>query len=183
MRFVILGLLLAGPLSLYDLHKRFSAGVSLFYSASFGSLQRALRHLIDDGSVTVSGAAVGARERKLHTVTDVGRVKWRAWMRSPLDDSDPETTMLAKVFLLARLPEAEDRQTALHGIRIRAATDLAALRTLAAEADARRPEIHPSGRAEFAAQRATLDYGIRSHELALTWVEELIANEGIHREL
>ena len=45
MRFLILGILLDGPLSLYDMRKQFAAGISLFYTASSGSIQRALGQL------------------------------------------------------------------------------------------------------------------------------------------
>ena len=77
MQYVILGLLLGGPLSLYDVRKRFSAGISLFYSASLGSLQRALQQLVADGSVTVADAVGDARGKKLHSVTERGRERWR----------------------------------------------------------------------------------------------------------
>lgn len=53
MRFVILGLLLSGPLSLYDVHKHFTGSISLFYAASFGSIQRALKQAHAEGWVTV----------------------------------------------------------------------------------------------------------------------------------
>ena len=44
---VILGLLmLLGPQTLYSLNKQFERGPSLFYRASFGSLQSALRGLL-----------------------------------------------------------------------------------------------------------------------------------------
>lgn len=56
MQFLILGLLLDGPHSLYDVHKRFTGGISLFYAASFGSIQRALKQLEEHGRVTVEKA-------------------------------------------------------------------------------------------------------------------------------
>lgn len=43
---VILGLLMLWPQSLYELTKSFEAGISLFYSASTGSIKRALLSLI-----------------------------------------------------------------------------------------------------------------------------------------
>ncbi|RAA52293.1 PadR family transcriptional regulator, partial [Burkholderia multivorans] len=53
MVFLLLGLLHDGPRTLYDLHRRFSRGISLFYAASFGSIQRALDRARDSGWVTV----------------------------------------------------------------------------------------------------------------------------------
>ena len=171
MQFVILGLLMLAPMSLYDLHKQFQAGPSLFYSASFGSIQRALRQLVDQGRVTMADAADSARGRKVHAVTAEGVEAWRAWMREPLGGANAETAMLAKVFLLGLLPSGADRDEALAVLRGSAAAALAELREVARGLDAR--PIPPEYADVFRYQRATLDYGLRSHELALTWLEEL----------
>lgn len=170
MQYLILGLLLEGPLSLYDVHKRFAAGIALFYRASFGSIQRALRQLTADGLAQVQDDAGSPRGRKLYSVTPAGRDAWSAWMASPLEAGDPETTMLARVFLLGRLPE-QDRPAILRRVRDRLDRDLAGLRALAESMDA--VPVAAGRDAEFGYQRATLDYGVRSHELALAWLGEL----------
>jgi DNA-binding PadR family transcriptional regulator len=172
MQHVILGLLLLGPQSLYDLHKQFGQGVSLFYSASFGSIQRALQQLVAQGHVTVSDAPDDRRGRKLHTITDAGRAAWREWMLSPLTGSDVETTMLAKVFLTGFLPPS-DRPEVIARLRTRADAELEGLEGAAAAIDA---QTVPAEYADaFAYQRATLDYGIRAHRLAQDWLAELAA--------
>ena len=171
MQFVILGLLLLAPMSLYDLHKQFAAGPSLFYSACFGSLQRALRQLAMQGWVTATDAADSARRRKVHEVTPAGVEAWRAWMREPIGGANAETAMLAKVFLLGLLPAGVDRDEALAVLRASVSGALAELRAVARTLDA---AVVPPGYDEvFRYQRATLDYGLRSHELAVAWLEEL----------
>lgn len=170
MQFVILGLLMIAPMSLYDLHKQFAAGPSLFYSASFGSLQRALQQLVAQGWATVADASSSGRPRKLHAPTPEGIAAWREWMRAPLAGAHAETTMLAKVFLLGLLP-GEERATALAVLRGSATAALAELREVGSGLDA---APIPDEYAEiFRYQRATLDYGLRSHELALAWLDEL----------
>ncbi|MGN8551392.1 UNVERIFIED_CONTAM: PadR family transcriptional regulator [Microbacterium sp. SLM126] len=171
MQFVILGLLMIAPMSLYDLHKQFAAGPSLFYSASFGSLQRALRQLVAQGWVTVTDASSSGRRRNLHTPTDEGVEAWRAWMREPLAGAHAETSMLAKVFLLGLLPRGGERDAALGELRRSAAAGLAELRAVADGLDA--AQIADEFAEIFAYQRATLDYGLRSHELALSWLDGL----------
>ena len=167
MQHVILGLLiLHGPLSLYAVQRHFQQGVSLFYSASFGSITRALTQLAAQGSVTVAAASADARGRKPYTVTDAGRASWRAWMLSP------ETTALARVFFLGLLPDA-DRPAAVASIRARIEADLAELEGVARSLDG--AEIPAEFAEVFAFQRATLDYGIRSNRLALAWCDELPA--------
>lgn len=170
MQYVILGLLLVGPQSLYDLHKQFGQGVSLFYSASFGSIQRALQQLVAQGLVTVADAPDDPRRRKLHTITGAGRAAWRDWMLAPVTGSDVETTMLSKVFLTGFLP-AEDRAVVLAHLRARADAELDGLEAARRAIDAQ--SIPPEYAEIFAYQRATLDYGLRAHRLAQEWLAEL----------
>ncbi|WP_109210378.1 MULTISPECIES: PadR family transcriptional regulator [Microbacterium] len=171
MQQVILGLLiLHGPLSLYAVQRHFQQGVSLFYSASFGSIQRALKQLAALGYATVTDAASDARGTKPYTVTDAGRQAWRDWMVSPVAGADAETTMLARVFFLGLL-HPQERGPVLDALRSRIDTDLAELETVARSIDA--GEIPAQYADVFRFQRATLDYGIRSHRLARDWLEDL----------
>jgi DNA-binding PadR family transcriptional regulator len=172
MQFVILGLLLGGPLSLYDLQKRFASGISLFYSASSGSIQRALQHLAAEGAVVVADADDSRRGRKVHRITDIGRARWRAWMVAPLaDGTDAETTVLAKVFLLGLLETATDRAEVVRGIRAYVDDSRRSLEELAADLDARTPGLDATSRQLLVFQRATLDYGLRSHALMREWID------------
>jgi DNA-binding PadR family transcriptional regulator len=174
MQQVILGLLiLHGPLSLYAVQRQFQQGVSLFYSASFGSIQRALKQLAEQGLATVSDAA-DARGSKPYTVTDPGRRAWREWMLSPVTGGDVETTALARTFFVGLLDERSERRQVVGAIRARVESDLAELEAVARGVDA--AEIPAEFADVFAFQRATLDYGIRSNLLALTWCDELAAS-------
>lgn len=170
MQFVILGLLLIEPLSLYDVRKRFTAGPSLFYSASFGSIQRALQKMESDGWVRVDADPESPRGRKVYAITAEGESAWRDWMVEPVSGAHAETTMLARVFLLGLLP-GDERDAALAVLRDAAGTELDQLRGVARALDA---QPVPAEYADvFRYQRATLDYGIRSNELALRWLDEL----------
>lgn len=174
MQFVILGLLLAGPLSLYDVQKRFAAGISLFYSASSGSIQRALQHLVAGGAVVVAAADDSRRGRKVHEITAAGRERWRAWMLEPMPDgTDAETTVLAKVYLLGSLEAADDRKAVLRGIREHIDRSARTLEDLATAVDAQSAGLDDASLRVFAFQRATLEYGLRSHGLMRAWIDQL----------
>ena len=170
MQFLILGILLGGPLSLYDVHKHFTGGISLFYSASFGSIQRALRQLENEGWADVADADDTRRRKKLYLITDAGRAAWRDWMLAPVTGSDAEPTILAKVYLLGHLPKRE-RVACLDTVRVRLTGDLAVLRSLADVVDSAQIPDDAAERHRY--RRATLDYGIRSHSLALGWLDDL----------
>lgn len=170
MQFLLLGLLLQGPLSAYELRKRFTAGISLFYAASLGNIQRALGALDSQGWVTKDETAHSGRPKHLYSITESGRMAWRDWMLSPITDTDAEQTALAKVYLLGSM-QPEDRDECVRLLRRRAEADLERLTTLRTEFDGRQvPEqLHEVARYRL----ATLDYGIRAHELMAQWLYEL----------
>lgn len=170
---VILGLLLNGPLSLYDLQKRFAGGLAHFYSASSGSIERALKQIVACGHAVIEDDPHSARRRRLYRITPAGAAAWRAWMHAPTArGADAETTALAKVFLLGRVADAGERRKVLACIRDEAEASGAQLRDLARDLDAQSAELDDAARRLFAPQRATLAYGLRAHDTLITWLRE-----------
>lgn len=173
MAHVILGLLLISPQSLYGLIKAFEAGPSLFYSASSGSIKRALDGLLARDLIEVVDA--GARGKKIYHVTDAGRAEFRSWMLSDITGTDLETAMLSRHFFLGLL-EPVDRTQVLQLITARLDADLARLVALDEHLDT--VEI-PEGYHDVAAyQRATLDYGIASDRFTIDWFRKRYEDAG-----
>lgn len=166
---VILGLLLLRPMSLYDLVRAFGAGVSLFYSASSGSIKRALDDLVARGLVDVDEVCPGTRGRKVHRVNDAGRTAFETWMRSELTEPDAERAALSRLYFMGLL-DASERQGVVEHIRRRMKADLARLEDLEREIDG--VEV-PEGLVEVARfQRLVLEWGIASHRSAQEWADE-----------
>ena len=174
MAYVILGLLLLRPMSLYDLVKAFETGVSLFYSASSGSIKRALDVLVAQGHVEVASVDSGGRGRKTHQVTASGREHFRTWMTGELTGAT-ETAALSRLYFLGLLDEAE-RPGVLERIEARIGHDLAQLEGLEQHVAAQ--EVPEELRDVARYQRATLDYGLASHRAALEWFSRLRAPRG-----
>lgn len=169
MAHVILGLLLLRPMSLYDLVRAFSAGVSLFYSASAGSIKRALDDLVARGLVDVDEVRPGTRGRKVHRVNAAGRRAFEAWMRSELTEPDAERAALSRLYFLGLLDAAE-RPGVVERIQRRSQADLARLEDLGREIDG--VEV-PEEMAEVARfQRLALEWGIASYRSTRAWVDE-----------
>lgn len=170
MQFLILGLLIGGPLSAYDLRKQFTAGISLFYSASLGGIQRALGIAESRGWARKQDVATGGRTKHVYEITDAGRAAFTEWMHAPITESDAEQSILAKVYLLSNIPEHE-RETVLAALRTRAGDDLDQLSALKADLGASTVPEHLHDAARY--RRATLDYGIRAHEVMVHWLREV----------
>lgn len=168
---VILGLLLLSPMTLYALNKQFEAGISLFYSASLGSIRSALLGLFDKGLVTVADSVENGRSKKTYTITDGGRAAFETWMLAPLDTGDLETTALAKTYFLGLLP-ADARRAVLEAILARTIADEQSLTATALELDAMQlPEQY---REIFRFQRLTLDYGLQAHANGRSFFERAL---------
>nr|WP_277925499.1 PadR family transcriptional regulator [Sediminivirga luteola] len=167
---VILGLLLIAPRSLYDLIKDFEAGVGLFYSASAGSIKRALDGLLREGRIEVASTERSGRGRKTYRVTDSGREEFRSWMTGDVTGTDLETAALARLHFLGLL-EAGERPLVLRRIQARYAADLARLTAL--EEELSTAEVPPEFHDIAAYQQATLDYGIATLRFALDWFQRI----------
>ncbi|MGO2112107.1 MAG: helix-turn-helix transcriptional regulator [Pseudoclavibacter sp.] len=161
---VILGVLLIAPMTLYELVKAFEAGVSLFYSASSGSIKRALDVLLAAGRIEVASVEPGARGRKVYRVTDTGRAAFRAWMLGDVAGGDIEVAALSRIHFLGQLSPGE-RVAVLRNIVERAEREVADFESYAVRAHA---ETIPEGLDDVARyQFVTLDYGIAAHRHAL----------------
>jgi DNA-binding PadR family transcriptional regulator len=171
MAHVILGLLLIAPQSFYDLIKGFEAGVALFYSASSGSIKRALDTLLARGLIEVASVEAGGRGRKVYRLTDAGRREFRAWMTGDLTGPDLETAALSRLYFLGLL-EPVERVLVLRRITARIETDLAGLSALDKHLDTL--DV-PEGHRDLAThQHATLEYGIASLRFMLGWFRDHI---------
>ena len=166
MAHVILGMLLISQQSLYDLIKTFGQTVSLFYSASAGSIKRALDGLLSRGLIEVASVDPGARGRKVYRVTETGREEFRTWMTGELAGTDTEVAALSRLYFLGLLAPRE-RGPVLERIIGSYETDLSRLTALDEQLQARNvPEGH---RDVFEYQRATLDYGLAVQRFAVEW--------------
>jgi DNA-binding PadR family transcriptional regulator len=166
---VILGLLLITPQSFYGLVKGFEAGVALFYSASSGSIKRALDNLLARGLIEVASSETGGRGKKVYRVTEAGRQEFHDWMTGEWGGSDLEIGALSRLYFLGLLDPAE-RGPVLRRIEARIEADLTKFTRLDEHLDT---VAVPAGYQDVAAhQRATLDYGIASLRFALEWFRD-----------
>ncbi|AUS81073.1 PadR family transcriptional regulator [Actinoalloteichus sp. AHMU CJ021] len=169
MAHVILGLLLIAPQSFYALVRAFEASVTLFYSASSGSIKRALDGLLTRELVEVASTQTGGRGKKTYQVTEAGRREFRAWMTGELAGRDLESAALSRLYFLG-LVEPSERVAVLRRIEARVEHDLAKFSRLDEQLDTVKV---PEGLTEVAAsQRATLAYGIASLQFMLDWFRD-----------
>ena len=169
---VILGLLVIQSLTLYEINQMFKQGISMFYSASYGSIQTALKNLLARELVVFEERVDHGRNKKVYSITPAGRDAFFAWMSAETPLNKLEVTGLSKVYFLGLIPDVNTRKSIvseiLQKIRIME-TELASLdeqiKTFPIP-DELREIVHFS--------RKTLDYGRGAHAFAREWFETLL---------
>jgi DNA-binding PadR family transcriptional regulator len=172
MEIVVLGLLMIQDLTIYQLNQAFKSGISLIYSASYGSLLSAIRKLILSGEITFIETVENGRNKKIYHITDKGRAHFIKWMHDDIDENKLETMVLCKVFFLGLIGSVIEKRKILENILFSIQKMEEQLRQLSQTLG----QLHLDDETMkiFGYQFRTLDYGIRSHEVARKWAQELL---------
>jgi DNA-binding PadR family transcriptional regulator len=178
MESVVLGLLIIRSLTLYELNQAFKQGISMFYSASYGSLQIAVKNLLIKGMITYKEEVEKGRHKKVYSITAGGREAFYHWMLDEIPVNKLEVTALAKVYFLGLIDSIEQRQRIIGEIVSKIELVQGQLDSMNAEIG--KLEIPASYRDILNFQQKTLDYGIQSHAFAREWFLALL--EGMQDE-
>ncbi|MGA9636605.1 MAG: PadR family transcriptional regulator, partial [Solirubrobacterales bacterium] len=77
---VILGMLAARPRSGYEIKQLVDGSARFFWAASYGQIYPELKRLEQEGLVTGSDSAQGARQRTTYKLTAAGKRAAREWI-------------------------------------------------------------------------------------------------------
>ena len=162
--YILLGFLLYGEMSGYDLRSYMSRSTANFYEASYGSIYPALKRLEAAGCVSVRDEAAGKRVKKLYRILPEGEKRFLTWMESPLELSKHNTEPLLRVFFLSHL-ERDKADGMLERFYAAQQAERVRLEELQAEVCAE-ADVY---------QMETLHFGIEHNRHILRWIEGLRA--------
>jgi DNA-binding PadR family transcriptional regulator len=169
---VILGLLIIHSLTLYELNAAFKQGISMFYSASYGSLQVAVRNLLKKNLIVFEAKVEQGRNKKIYTITEQGRQAFYQWMLAEVPVNKLEVTALSKVYFLGLIDDNEQRKHIVQEILSKIEQVEGELMGMNAQLS--RMDIPPAYQGIFRYQLRTLDYGLNAHRTAREWFEGLL---------
>jgi DNA-binding PadR family transcriptional regulator len=117
LRHALLGLLVEGPASGYDLLKVFDSSLVFVWPATQSQLYGELIRLADDGLIEVSHR--GPRGRKDYSITDQGRAELEYWILDVEPDRVRRNEALLRVFFLGTVGRQQakaylEREAAVH---------------------------------------------------------------------
>jgi PadR family transcriptional regulator AphA len=117
LRHALLGLLVEGPASGYDLLKVFDSSLVFVWPATQSQLYGELNRLADNGLIAVSHQ--GPRGRKDYSITDQGRAQLEHWILDVEPDRVRRNEALLRVFFLGTVGRQRakaylEREAAVH---------------------------------------------------------------------
>lgn len=173
MEYVILGLLMLRERTIYELKKVLEETISLFYSASFGSIASAVAKLLEKEWISVSERTDRGRNKKIYALTPAGAAALRGWLGSPIPQEKVKDPALTRLFFMGLLPAPE--RIALLELHL-AELESACARLAELELAAGRLDVADHQRELAAFQLLTLRYGKDYYAFSRDWYRRLLAD-------
>jgi DNA-binding PadR family transcriptional regulator len=161
LRYGLLDLLAAEPLSGYDLSQYFARSMGNVWPAQHSQIYPELARLADEGLITQTGE--GPRGRKVYQTTPKGLEALRAWLRDTRPDYQIRDEALLRIFSLWVLPTDE----ALAHLARDRAEYVRHLDQIQEALDTIDWAANPTTRAS----RLTIEFGRRFLTTAIDWID------------
>jgi DNA-binding PadR family transcriptional regulator len=171
MEFVILGLLALRAMTVYEINKALERGVSLFYSASFGSINAAIGRLLKKSWISGEEKVENGRNKKIFNLTLAGQEAFQDWLSADIEAEKVKDPGLTRLYFLGLAPGDER-------IRVLEAHIEKLCRTLGALDSIHQQSVDtdsPPGLEDVRRfQMFTLDYGRAFYTFNIAWYQNLL---------
>jgi DNA-binding PadR family transcriptional regulator len=99
-RYAILGTLLDGPSTGYEIKSLMGRSTIYFWRESDSTIYPMLKVLAEEGKVLSEIVYVGKKKKEIFSITETGRVEFKAWLNSPTGLETPRNEFLLKLFFV-----------------------------------------------------------------------------------
>lgn len=97
-RYAILGILLDGPSTGYEIKSLMRKSTVYFWRESDSTIYPMLRVLAEEGKALSEVVYVGKKKKEVFSITETGRMEFKAWFESPTSEETPRNEFLLKLF-------------------------------------------------------------------------------------
>lgn len=104
-RFAILGMLLEGPRTGYEIKSLMSRSTVYFWRESDSTLYPMLKVLAEEEKVRSKVVYAGKKKKEVFSITRAGRAELKAWLKSPTGSETPRSEFLLKLFFITERKE------------------------------------------------------------------------------
>lgn len=99
-RYAILGVLLEGPTTGYEIKSLMGRSTVYFWRESDSTIYPMLKVLAKEGKVRSKVVYVGKKKKEAFSITATGRAEFKAWLDSPTGSETPRNEFLLKLFFV-----------------------------------------------------------------------------------
>lgn len=165
---VILGMLMQGKMSGYDIKKTTEQTVGLYFTISYGSLYPALKRLVESDMV-IEEETNNSKNKKLYELTEAGRQNFLSWLHEPLQSNRRE--YLVKIFFYDYL----DQDTRVRNLQLFMHEQTAVLsRIEAVERIVAQELTQIPNKDDYYYRMSVMHYGLQFYRMELDWLKQLI---------
>lgn len=104
-RYAILGMLLDGPNSGYEIKALMGRSTVYFWRESDSTIYPMLKVLAKEGKVGSEVVYVGKKKKEIFSITEAGRAEFMDWLGSPTGTETPRNEFLLKLFFVTEIRE------------------------------------------------------------------------------
>lgn len=104
-RYAILGVLLEGSFSGYEIKSLMGRSTSYFWRESDSTIYPMLKVLAKEGKVRSKTAYVGKKRKEIFSITKAGRKEFKDWLAQPTGSDIPRNEFLLKFFFITEQKE------------------------------------------------------------------------------
>jgi PadR family transcriptional regulator AphA len=169
--FVILGLLALRAMTVYEINKALERGISLFYRASFGSINAAIDRLLERAWISGEEKVENGRNKKIFHLTPAGRGAFQDWLSADIEAEKVKDPGLTRLYFLGLAPcDERIRVLEAHIEKLRRTLDaLDSIHQQSVDTDS------PPGLEDVRRfQMFTLDYGRAFYTFNIAWYQNLL---------
>jgi len=99
-RYAILGMLLDGPCTGYEIKSLMGRSTAYFWRESDSTIYPMLKLLAEEGKALSKTLYVGKKKKEVFSITESGRAEFKAWLESPTGSETPRNEFLLKLFFV-----------------------------------------------------------------------------------
>lgn len=97
---IILGLLIMKDRTIYEIRERINKGLNMMYSSSMGSIQAAIKKLLENNYIEFEEIVDNGKYKKVYAITTSGKEYFMQWINTPMRASQNRDPELAKLFFM-----------------------------------------------------------------------------------
>ncbi len=168
-RYAVMGLLSMGPMSGYDIKKRFEDIASNFWKESYGQIYPILKRLNEEGlAIRSIEKQIGKPDRHIYELTKEGHLELKTWLLEPVEQHVGRHEILLKLIFGPKVSVDENIEQIKH-FQKNHINELAQLQSVKTKIESENCE-----KPHLPYWLMTIRFGELVNEALLKWTEEVL---------